>query len=311
MKKLLWVILALLLAAGVYAAGAEEGMAVLKISGGTFQAALDAEEIDLGSIALSDTDADYGALKAFLRQLTQLKKVDMFSTRIKRPRIEELAKAFPSLEFGWTMVVPCSNPPHPERTPHLIRTDITAYSTLHNNKCTQHTARDLSILRYCKNLLALDIGHNRVDDLSFLYDLPHLKVLIVACNSDLSDITPIGSLKELEYLEIFKNNIRDISCLANCENLVDLNICFNRISDWSPLYGLKKLRRLWLYNSNNYSDSSPVPSSAVQALRKALPECKVDAVSYSTEGCGRQHPRYDTINTMFWGTEYIPFPTLD
>ena len=92
---------------------------------------------------------------------------------------------------------------------------------------------------------------------------------------------------------------------------MDLNICFNRISDWSALEGLTKLRRLWLYNSNNYSDSSPVPKDVVAALRSALPDCKVDAVSYSTDGGWRNHPRYDTINTMFWGTDYIPFTTLD
>ena len=53
----------------------------------------------------------------------------------------------------------------------------------------------------------------------------------MACNIDLKDITPIGSLKELQYLEIFKNDINDISCLANCENLVDLNLFYNPLYD--------------------------------------------------------------------------------
>ena len=51
--------------------------------------------------------------------------------------------------------------------------------------------------------------------------------------------------------------------------------------------------------------------AAVRALRKALPDCKVDDTSYSTLGGWREHPRYDTIYEMFWGTEYIPFTTLD
>lgn len=270
-----------------------------------------AEYVDLGDVKVANSDEDYNALIKFLRQLPNVKKVDMFSTEIRRARIDQLAGSFPEIEFGWTMIIPCTNELHPERSVHRIRTDATAFSTLHNNTCSEHSARDFEILKYCKNLQALDIGHNRVTDLSFLYDLPHLKVLIVACNIELKDITPIGSLKELQYLEIFKNDINDISCLANCTELVDLNICFNRISDWSPLMGLTRLRRLWLFNSNNYSDSSPVPKDVVAALRNALPDCKVDAVSYSTEGGWRNHPRYDTINTMFWGTEYIPFTTLD
>ena len=278
---------------------------------GSFSASSDAEYIDLGSLRIPNTDADYSSFASFLGRFPNLKKVDMYATEIRRPHVEMLAARFPQIEFGWTMVISCSNPLHPERTPHRVRTDATAFSTLHNNTCTEHTAADLSILKYCKNLQALDIGHNRVTDLSFLYDLPHLKVLIVACNLELNDITPIGSLKELEYLELFKNDVHDISCLANCKNLVDLNLCFNRISDLSPLEGLNHLRRLWLFNSNNYSDEYPVSAAAVRALRKALPDCKVDDTSYSTLGGWREHPRYDTIYEMFWGTEYIPFTTLD
>lgn len=270
-----------------------------------------AEEIDLGNLKLANTDADYAALTAFLDQLPALKRVDMFETEIRRQRLEPLAERYPQITFGWTMIVPCVNQAHPERCPHRIRTDITAYSTLHNNRCQRHTTEELSVLRYCRNLQALDIGHNDVDDISFLYDLPHLKVLIVALNPNLEDATPIGSLKELEYLEMFRNNIHDISCLTNCEHLVDLNLCYNRISDLSPLCEVKSLRRLWLYNSNNYTDSMPVPKSAVDQLAEALPDCVINTWSASTAGGWREHPRYDTINEMFWGTEYIPFTTLE
>ncbi len=311
MKKLLPVILFLAVLFLLLPALADTGSVTYTNEMGSFTAPKDAAAIDLGDLRIPNTDADYRAFRLFLSQLPNLKKVDMYATEIRRNRIEYLAGAFPDVEFGWTMIVPCTNPLHPERTPHKIRTDITAYSTLHNNTTSEHTAAELSILKYCKNLQALDIGHNRVTDLSFLYELPHLKVLIVACNIELKDITPIGSLKELQYLEIFKNDIRDISCLANCTELVDLNICFNRISDLSPLYGLQKLRRLWIFNSNNYSDDRPVPAEAVSALRRALPKCKVDSTSYSTEGGWREHSRYFTIYEMFWGTEYIPFTTLN
>ena len=191
----------------------------------------------------------------------------MYSTEIRRHRIEHLAALFPEVEFGWTMVImPCSNKLHPERKKyHTVRTDDTAFSTLHNKYCTGHTDVDFSVLRYCRNLQALDIGHNKVTDISFLYDLPHLKVLILALNN-ISDITPIGSLKELEYLEIFRNYITDISPLANCENLVDLNLCNNTIRDYTPLMGLTKLRRLWIARSNNYSGHGEQPAGRTAEL---------------------------------------------
>lgn len=255
----------------------------------------DSEYIDLGNIRVED----YALFESFLDQFPQLKKVDMFGTQIWRPRIEELAERYPQIEFGWTMRI----------GEHTVRTDQTAFSTLHNHNSEFHTEREFSVLKYCKNMVALDIGHNGVMDLSFLYDMPQLKVLIVACNLTLQDITPIGSLTELEYLELFKNDIRDISCLANCTKLIDLNICFNRIKDWTPLYGLKNLRRLWLYNSSNYSDI-PIPKEVVTALRENLPDTKVDAVSYSTDGGWREHPRYDVIHEMFKTGVYIPFPEI-
>ena len=92
--------------------------------------------------------------------------------------------------------------------------DQTAFSTLHGDPSDPvHSENDFSILKYCKNLMALDVGHNIIRDVSFLYDLPKLRVLILACNC-ITDITPVGSLKDLEYLEIFWNQIGDISPLT-------------------------------------------------------------------------------------------------
>ncbi len=260
---------------------------------GQFRADVNAEYIDMDKTRVTDMDA----FIAFLRKLPNLKKVDMFSTQIYTKDIDKLAAAFPDIEFGWTMRI----------GDHWVRTDATAFSTLHNNSSPAHTEKQFQYLKYCKNLLALDIGHNGVKDLSFLYDLPNLKVLILACNINLKDITPVGSLKNLEYLELFKNDINDISCLANCTNLLDLNICFNRIKDWTPIHGLTKLERLWIYNSNNWSKQYPIDRQIVADLKAALPNCHVDSTSYSTLGGWREHDRYYVIFHMFKYGEYIPF----
>lgn len=259
----------------------------------TFKVDKYVEEIDLGKTRVEDMDA----FIAFLNKLPNIKKVDMYVTKMYTKDIDKLAAARPDIEFGWTMRI----------GDHWVRTDATAFSTLHNNRSPMHTQNNFKYLKYCKNMLALDIGHNAVTDLSFLYDMPQLKVLIVACNINLKDITPIGSLKELEYLELFKNDINDISVLANCEKLIDLNICFNRIKDWTPLQGLKNLERLWIYNSNNYSKEYPVDKQVVKDLKEALPQCLVDSTSYSTQGGWRLHDRYYVIFHMFKYGEYISF----
>ncbi len=253
-----------------------------------------AEYIDLGEDVVQKEDMD--AFIAFLHQFPNLKKVDMFSTKIGKVRIEQLHEEFPDIEFGMTMIL---------GTEHLVRTDATAFSTLHGLPGTfEHDTETFAILKYCKDLLALDIGHNYVDDLSFLYDLPKLRVLIVAKN-DLTDITPVGSLKDLEYLEIFGNNITDLSPIAGLPHLVDINMTGNRIESLSPLFSVPTLRRAWVFNHNKYA---PVDPDIVARLREALPDAVIDDVSAGTEGGWRDKgSHYDVIKRMFLDGSYEPF----
>lgn len=264
--------------------------------------------VNLGSTIVND----YPSFYTFLDQLPNLRQLDMFDTPISLADADRLTERYPGVSFGWSLKVVARD------HSHVIRTDATAYCALHNNQSVHHTSADFEVLKYCPNMMALDLGHNSIDDLSFLRYVPQLRVLILACNN-LKDITPIGELRNLEYLEIFKNDINDISPLANCTNLLDLNICFNRIRDWTPLYSLTQLERLWMYNSNNYSENDPVDYAVVQAVKQHLPNTKVDYKSYSTTGGWREHPRYDVLYQMFYtdklrngvhgnGT-YIPFST--
>lgn len=297
MKKLRPVILffALLLLLGT--AFAEEGRDDSRlVTFGKLTVNSDVTYIDLeGNIV-----KDYDEFCRFLDQLPYLEKCDMFSTEIRRKNIDMLAERYPNITFGWSMVLSARD------HTHILRTDATAFSTLHNNQTTQHSSKDFEILKYCPDLLALDIGHNSIDDLSFLSYVPNLRVLIIACNQ-VNDITPLGQLKDLQYLELFKNDIHDISVLSGLTELIDLNICFNRIKDWTPIYPLTKLQRLWVYNSNNYSEDIPVPREAVNGLKEALPNCYIDSKSWSTQGGWREHERYDVIYNMFKTGVYIPF----
>ena len=260
-----------------------------------FETAVDAEEIDLGKVGVAADE--YEAFYDFLRRLPNLKRVDMYKTKIRRNRIEELAELFPDIEFGWTMMV----------GDHEVRTDISAFSTAHSDASRRHTNEDFSVLKYCKNLQALDIGHNAVTDLSFLQDLPNLKVLIVVDNQ-FQDITPIASLSQLEYLEIFFNDVRDISCLPALTRLMDLNICFNRITDIRPLHQMTWLKRLWVSQYNSHNPSIKPDPAEVEALVAALPDTQVDSTAKSSIGNHwRDHSHYKTLKKMFKTQSYLPF----
>ena len=257
-----------------------------------FTADRDAEVIDLGDVTIKSLEG----FIAYLQQFPHLKQADLYATPLSPESIDALTEAFPQVTFGMTMRI----------GDHLVRTDATAFSTLHGNSSRHHDEDDFRYLKYCTNLLALDIGHNSVRDVSFLYDLPDLKVLILACN-EITDITPVGSLHQLEYLELFKNDVRDLSCLEACTKLIDLNVCFNHIDDLTPIAKLPGLQRLWVFNSNNWSDADPVDGQQLALLKQALPQCHIDSTSYSTLGGWRDHRRYYIVSNMFRLGEYIPF----
>lgn len=263
----------------------------------TFSADSEAEYINFDLNRLTNYEKFY----EFLSQFPNLKKVDMYNVYVYYKKVIEIHEKFPDIEFGMTM----------RFGEHTLRTDATAFSTLHSYNPEWHTCREMSIVKYCKNLYALDLGHNEFDDLSFLYEMPQLRVLIIAAGNA-SDITPIGSLKHLEYLELFNNQIRDISCLDSLPYLMDLNIVSNLIEDIEPLKTLKSLKRLWIFQYTR-KNKNPVDEETIAALQAALPNCYIDGHSTSTAGGWREnedgtlHPHYEIIRRMFRSTVYEPF----
>ncbi len=281
MKKLILLLLLIVLMGAVGAlAASEEAFQAPAI---TFHQTY----LNLGNQDVRDMDG----LVRFLDKHPQLTKVDMYATTLKAEDADHLAVRYPDIAFGWTLHLVDE---------HVIRTDATAYAINHNNRSKEHTSEDFRNLQYCTNLKALDLGHNKITDISFLNNLQDLKVLIITCNK-ITDISPLANLKQLEYLELFKNQIADMSPLAGLSNLLDLNICHNKTDDLTPLYSLKGLERLWIYNSNNYSADDPLPEGRVQALQGALPDCYIDSTHYSTLGGWRTHPRYYVVFNMLHG----------
>ena len=238
---------------------------------------------------------NYKQVKAKLEQYPNLEKVDMYDTPVSRTQAEELESLYPGVTFGWTLKI---------GTDHLVRTDATAFSTLHFSGDPGHMTKDIAVLRYCKNLRALDFGHNLVNDLTWLEGLTDLRVLIIAINR-VEDISPLAKLTKLEYLEMFSNEISDLSPLRNLTHLMDLNIGYNKITDFTPRYGRTWLRGLWLGKANRHGKETP--EETIETLKKMLPDCQIDWKSQPTLGGWREHPHYDVIHKMFAGSEYIPF----
>ncbi len=235
--------------------------------------------VDLGKNKITKIEE----LMDYLDCLPNLKKVDMYASKLKEKQILALAQRYPDIRFGWTLVV-CTFP---------VRTDALVFS-MHRRGEPLYKSEDFRLLRFCPDIVALDLGHNRITDLTFLTSFPKLKILILADNK-ITDLSPLKELKDLEYLELFMNKITDVTPLAELEKLLDLNLCFNKVTDASPLLQLKRLERLWISRNELEQEQKEI-------LRSGLPECSINFTAKMATWDGwRTHERFyimrDILNT--------------
>ena len=128
-------------------------------------------------------------------------------------------------------------------------------------------------LKYCTKVKNLDIGHNAMTRLDFLYDMPDMELLIISC-SDFDDITPVSSLKKLKIFEAYECHLYDLSPLEDLTSLEYVNIGLNnQLTDFSPLYGLYNLKVLRANSIYNYDFDY---NAEEQKIAEMYPNCDVD-----------------------------------
>lgn len=94
-------------------------------------------------------------------------------------------------------------------------------------------------------------------DIENLKYFTNLKNLQLADNSNLTDISVLSNLTQLEELWIQNTGISDISPLSGCKNLKALGIKYTKVKDLSVLSGFTKLEK-FIATDCNISDISPV-----------------------------------------------------
>ena len=121
-------------------------------------------------------------------------------------------------------------------------------------------------LRYCEDMVCIDIGHSTVENIEFAAFMPHLKYLILAW-TQVKDITPLENCKELVYLELDHGIVHDYSPLVGCTALEDLNVDDHMWeTSIEPLTRMTWLKNLWVFGLGN---------EKLTTLREALPDTNV------------------------------------
>ncbi len=149
-------------------------------------------------------------------------------------------------------------------------------------------------------MVALDLGHNKVTDLTFLQYMPNLKILILVDNwltetqsPYLYDLSMLQYCPKLEYLEFFVGDVSDISVFDYLPNLVDLNISYNPITDVSHLLNFTRLERLYLEHTG-------MTDADYQLLMQTYPDAYIVYYGAGSIDQGwREHERYFAMIDMF------------
>ncbi len=137
-------------------------------------------------------------------------------------------------------------------------------------------------LRYCEDMVCLDVGHMTLTDIHFVEYMPKLKYLILAW-TEVQYIEPIRTCKNLIFLELDNSCIRDYSPVADCTALQDLNIG-NTYCDITPLLEMTWLKNLYMIYCSQRS---------AYLASQALPETRIAYRGNATVGAGwRRLPNY-------------------
>ncbi len=195
----------------------------------------DVTEIDLSGIKMNDTETIEAALPYF----PKLEKVVMCDCGIPSEEMDALNKRH-DVRFVWSIRVGRC----------VLRTDATVFMPFKWGYTPKYPLYDDAFgeLKYCTDLICMDLGHMQVHDISFLNYMPNMQYLLLA-DTLVTDLTPIGNLPELIYLELFVTNFRDLAPLANCKKLEDINLCWTYFKNIGVLIDMPNLKHVWLIGS--------------------------------------------------------------
>ncbi len=118
---------------------------------------------------------------------------------------------------------------------------------------------DLAGLEIASGLKSLDLGGNRITDLTPLAALDGLTTLILSGNPNLENLAPLAGLTLLGHLDLSSNRrITDLTPLSGLALLETLRLDRTGVSDLTPLAGLVRLKTLNLSWNRQIVDLSPL-----------------------------------------------------
>ncbi len=224
-----------------------------------------AETINFNRASVTDIEQLDSEFKN-LRYLPALKEVDMCGCGVPNEQMAAWRDQYPESKFVWE--ISFGN----KRKSWTVRTDIIVFSSLLSADDETLKLGDEELYRdlflYCTDLQLLDLGHNKIKDISLITNLKKLQCVILMDNP-IKDLSYLAELPDLRYAELNKTKIKDLEFVRSCSKLEHLDVSFiTAITDLSPVYESKSIKYLILYGTK-------VPKADVLAYAESHPDCVV------------------------------------
>ncbi len=153
------------------------------------------------------------------------------------------------------------------------------------------TGKSINFISKCKKLKRLDCGlAENLTNISAVARMPLLEDVDFG-RTKVTDFRPLTKCKKLKIVRLEESIITNLSPLAACKSLISLNLTGSSIINLSPVAKMKNLESIYLEDTKvtnlkplhkckklEYAYlSKTVPQTEIDALKKALPNCKVSA----------------------------------
>lgn len=235
--------------------------------------------LDLSGIPMKST----AEVEQYLKYFPKLERVEMCDCGISSEEMGALCQRYPNIKFVWNIRI----------RGKALRTDATAFIPfkLGFNIDTPLYDSDCKELKYCTDLICLDLGHMKLRDVSFLEHMPNMQYLVLV-DMPCRDFTALGNLKELVYLELFNVWFTQHDLLLNMTKLEDLNISSTPTADIDVLRQMTWLDRLWITRTH-------LTKEQLRELQDVLPDTQVVYNAYhSTDKGWRNNDNYRKMRDL-------------
>ena len=149
-------------------------------------------------------------------------------------------------------------------------------------------------LRYCEDMVCIDIGHMSIHHIDFVEFMPDLEYLVLA-HTQVNDISAIVHCRKLKFLELDWTPLKDYTPLLELENLEDLNLG-NTFGDFTPIGKMTWLKNLWMIGCSR---------GPAYKMTEALPDTTVMITGAATVANGwRKLDNYYEMRDLL-GMEYM------